>query len=120
MITKEEFEIYEEIRSKGLTNMFDVRNVISLSSGELTRDDCLEIMKNYDKLMKKYPDVRKETKMKKGLKMNTKQNKTIQWYRKWQSFLKKADKAEFRYLKLFSRLTDEELTPKLMEITETK
>jgi hypothetical protein len=60
MITKEKFKAYEEVRSEGLTNMFDVKNVVALSRGFLTRDDILEIMKNYYTLMKKYPDVRKE------------------------------------------------------------
>ena len=60
MITKKQFEVYEEVRSEGLTNMFDVKNVIALSCGFLARDDILEIMENYDTLMKKYPDVRKE------------------------------------------------------------
>jgi hypothetical protein len=60
MITEEKFQSYEDVRSGGLTNMFDVRNVIALSSEELTREDCIDIMKNYDKLCKKYPNVRKE------------------------------------------------------------
>ena len=50
-ITKEEFEEYEEIRLSGVTNMFDIRTIVSLSDN-LTREKCLEIMKNYSKLKK--------------------------------------------------------------------
>jgi hypothetical protein len=59
MISREKFEIYEDIRESGATNMFDVRTVVKLSEGELTREDCIEIMGSYDNLMELYPDVRK-------------------------------------------------------------
>mgnify|MGYP001160527562 CR=1 FL=1 len=58
-ITKEEFEDYERVRASGVTNMFDVRTVVELSNC-LTRDKCLQIMKEYGELEKKYPNVRKE------------------------------------------------------------
>jgi hypothetical protein len=58
MITKEKFQAYEDVRNGGRTNMFDVKKVIVLSGGELTREDCLDIMKSYDGYCKKYPDVR--------------------------------------------------------------
>jgi hypothetical protein len=48
-MNKEKFLIYESIRESGETNMFDVRKVIELSYGELDREDCLDIMKNYSK-----------------------------------------------------------------------
>ena len=57
-ISLEKFEAYEEVRSGGQTNMFDVKNVIALSDGVLTKADCLAIMKNYDALCKLYPGVR--------------------------------------------------------------
>lgn len=57
MITKEEFERYEEVRASGVTNMFDVKMVESLSG--LDKLKCLEIMRNYSTLMKEYPGVRK-------------------------------------------------------------
>ena len=57
-ITKEKFEAYEAVRSSGATNMFDVGAVIKLSGGALTKPDCFAIMKNYDALCEKYPDVR--------------------------------------------------------------
>ena len=56
-ITKEEFEAYERVRASGITNMFDVRTVQTLSG--LTKEKILAIMQNYGKLMKQYPDVRK-------------------------------------------------------------
>ena len=58
MITKEKFQAYEGVRSSGLTNMFDIKAVMALSCAQLTKEDCLEIMKNYSKLNKQYPDVR--------------------------------------------------------------
>lgn len=53
-MTKEKFDLYEGIRTSGLTNMFDIKVVIHLSSNRLTREDCLDIMKNYSKYKKKY------------------------------------------------------------------
>jgi hypothetical protein len=57
-ITKEDFEAYEEVRSSGATNMFDVRNVEALSG--LEREKILAIMKQYSELCEKYPGVREE------------------------------------------------------------
>lgn len=54
MITKEKMQDYENIRQEGRTNMFAVNNVITLSSEGLTREDCLDIMKHYNKYMKKF------------------------------------------------------------------
>jgi len=56
-IIKEEFEDYEKVRSSGITNMIDVKRVVSLSNN-LTEEKCFFIMKNYEKLMEQYPDVR--------------------------------------------------------------
>jgi len=53
-MTKEKFNIYEEIRQSGETNMFDVKAIIELSGDELTKEDCLGIMKNYSKYEKEY------------------------------------------------------------------
>jgi len=55
-ITKEDFEAYEQVRSSGVTNMFNVTTVESLSG--LTRRQIIEIMKTYDELNKKFPDIR--------------------------------------------------------------
>lgn len=55
-ITKEDFKAYEDVRKSGVTNMFDAK-MVSMLSG-LDRGKIIEIMKNYDSLMKEYPDVR--------------------------------------------------------------
>lgn len=52
-ITKAKFEAYEDVRSSGITNMWNVRTVMSISG--LSKEECLDIMKNYDKYNKKYP-----------------------------------------------------------------
>lgn len=57
-ITKEDFEAYECVRESGVTNMFAVSLVSDLSG--LEKQKILDIMKNYDDLCEKYPDVRKE------------------------------------------------------------
>jgi len=53
-ITKEQFLTYERIRQSGVTNMFDVRAVRSLSGGVLSDDNCFEIMKNFSSLKEMY------------------------------------------------------------------
>lgn len=55
-ITKEEFESYEDVRSSGVTNMFMVTNVSNLSG--LTKEKIMEIMKSYEELIVKFPNVR--------------------------------------------------------------
>jgi len=57
LITKEEFKAFEAVRSSGVTNMFDVVTVQKLSG--LSQEKIFEIMKTYDELLKKYPDVRR-------------------------------------------------------------
>jgi len=52
MITNEEFEAYEEVRSSGVTNMFDVKTVSRLS--ELSKEKVLEIMTRYAELKDTY------------------------------------------------------------------
>ena len=44
-ITKENFLIYEETRKSGITNMFDLNNVCSIT--RLNRAQAIDIMKNY-------------------------------------------------------------------------
>ena len=53
-MTKEKFNAYVRVQKSGLTNMFDVRNVINLAEVELTKEDCLDIMKNYEKYEKEF------------------------------------------------------------------
>lgn len=55
-ITKDEFKAYEEVRSSGVTNMCNVSMVSSLSG--LNREKIMDIMRNYEELMKMYPEVR--------------------------------------------------------------
>ena len=58
-MTKQKFLAYEKVRESGLTNMFDVNEVILLAksySQKLTKPDCFEIMLNYLKYKKKYED----------------------------------------------------------------
>ena len=55
-ITKEDFEAYEAVRASGVTNMFDVKTVEILSG--LSKEKIITIMKNYSKLLEKYPEVR--------------------------------------------------------------
>ncbi len=56
IITKEDFEAYEDIRESGATNMYAIATVADLSGLEV--EQVREIMKTYEELMKKYPDVR--------------------------------------------------------------
>jgi hypothetical protein len=46
---EEKFKKYVEIQESGETNMFDIKTVVLLSDGELDKEDCLDIMKNYSK-----------------------------------------------------------------------
>jgi len=52
MEIKEEFELYEECRKSGITNMFLVNNVQAVTG--LDKDKILYIMKNYCGLFKKF------------------------------------------------------------------
>jgi len=58
MITKEKFDAYVEVQKSGLTNMFDIKNVQKCSdfmyNVPLSKEDCLEIMKNYKELKEKF------------------------------------------------------------------
>lgn len=57
MITKEQFIAYEGIRQSGVTNMWAIDKVISLASMrdvDLTKEECFEIMKDYNKLYEEY------------------------------------------------------------------
>ena len=51
-VTREEFEAYTDVQHSGVTNMFDVRTVSSLSG--LGRSKVIEIMNKYDILLNKY------------------------------------------------------------------
>jgi hypothetical protein len=45
-ITKDEFDAYEDIRNSGLTNMFDIKNVMNMSG--MSKDKIIYIMENYE------------------------------------------------------------------------
>ena len=47
LVTKEDFESYVEVQKSGVTNMFAVDTVMSISG--LTKEQCFDIMKNYSK-----------------------------------------------------------------------
>lgn len=51
-ITKEEFDDYENVRTSGVTNMFNVKLVCELSG--LEREEVFFIMENYSKLKDEY------------------------------------------------------------------
>ena len=58
MISKEKFKAYQNVRESGVTNMFNLSNVITAAEAfndiELTKRDCMDIMRDYGKLKKKY------------------------------------------------------------------
>ena len=51
-ISKKQFESYVRVQKSGVTNMFDVRNVIALTG--LDKKQIMEIMSNYGELEKFY------------------------------------------------------------------
>ena len=51
-ITKEQFEAYVDVQESGITNMFDVKMVESLSG--LNKVEIMTIMTNYGELKDKY------------------------------------------------------------------
>ena len=53
-MTKQKFSRYVDIQKSGLTNMWAIDLVISLSGNILTEQDCLDIMKNYKNYQEKY------------------------------------------------------------------
>ena len=60
VITREQFEAFEDVRVGGVTNMWDTNMVSTLSGGVISSDDALTIIKQYNQLMEEYPDVRQE------------------------------------------------------------
>ena len=57
-VSKEKFRAYVKVQKSGITNMFNIPNVIEVAGKifdiELTRGDCIYIMKNYKKLMEAF------------------------------------------------------------------
>lgn len=52
--TKEQFQEYVDIRNSGVTNMFNVSFICSISATGLTKDICLYIMKHFGELAKEF------------------------------------------------------------------
>ena len=57
-ITKEQFENYVRVQMMGQTNMYDLPRVMQLS--RLNEQTIRAIMKNYDSLDGKYPEIVKK------------------------------------------------------------
>ena len=55
MITKNEFKSYVNVQMSGVTNMYDVRRVESISG--LSRAKIMDIMKNYETYDKTFKTV---------------------------------------------------------------
>ena len=57
-VSKEKFLAYVKVQKCGMTNMFDIKNVIYIADNvydtELIKEDCLYIMKNYGELLAEY------------------------------------------------------------------
>ena len=53
-ITKKDFEAYVDVQESGITNMFDVRMVKSLSG--LDKEQIMTIMQHYGELKDKYDE----------------------------------------------------------------
>ena len=53
-ITQEQFEAYVDVQESGITNMFDVKMVQSLSG--LEKEQILTIMQHYGELKDKYDE----------------------------------------------------------------
>lgn len=58
MVNREKFEAYVKVQRSGVTNMFAISTVTKVTmmvyGVELTKEDCLYIMKNYSILKEKY------------------------------------------------------------------
>ena len=52
--TKEQFDEYVKIRNSGVTNMFDVKFICSISNTGLTKEICLYIMQHFGDLLEEY------------------------------------------------------------------
>lgn len=67
-MTKAKFIVYEKVRRSGLTNMYDINEVIFIAlvkfKQKLTKKDCFDIMLNYDKYRRKYLEAKLSWKIK--------------------------------------------------------
>ena len=53
-ITKDKFKAYTDVQHSGVTNMFAISMVMSISG--LLREECLDIMKNYGKYQEQFKE----------------------------------------------------------------
>lgn len=51
---KSQFMEYVKIRNSGVTNMFDVNYIVTLSITGLTEDNCFYIMEHFEELAEEY------------------------------------------------------------------
>ena len=60
MVSKEKFRAYVKVQKSGITNMFNIPNVIEAADKifdvKLTKEDCIYIMKNYKELTKAFKE----------------------------------------------------------------
>ena len=54
-ITEHQFASYVTVQESGITNMWNVSLVTELTG--LTKDQCIDIMKNYEKYSKRFASV---------------------------------------------------------------
>ena len=52
--TRDQFEEYVDIRNSGITNMFDIKFIESISATGLTKSICLYIMEHFVELGEEY------------------------------------------------------------------
>ncbi len=50
-MNNKKFKEFLRIRDSGLTNMFNISKVVDLSNRKLTREDVLDIIKNFHKYL---------------------------------------------------------------------
>ena len=53
-MNNEKFKVFLEIQNSGKTNMLEIRKVLELSRGKLTRADVFDILENYGKYFVKF------------------------------------------------------------------
>ncbi len=72
-ITKEQFMRYEDVRQSGVTNMFDLKTVISLSG--LSEVQVIEIQKQYGELSEKFLKPWPRARVRRGVSMKSGERK---------------------------------------------
>ena len=59
-VSKKKFEVYVKVQKSGITNMFNIANVMEAADKifdiELNKEDCIYIMENYKELMEAFKD----------------------------------------------------------------